>query len=171
MMETTRGNIFRPYMFEPESDPESAQTVENRPPPQTRLQQDVSEWCTCGNCARMSTERENTCCKETPKVLRRMNQVLSPPNCMIDHPGLQPVCLDVYSLQNAYNIYRADYGRLRLSTQRCYRYLAYRSFVSWCWGFLGRRVRVVIPSCVVLRIRREFPETTGSYVGFRPPLD
>lgn len=51
-----------------------------------------------------------------------------------------------------------------------YRYLAYRSFVSWCWGFLGRRIRVVIPACVVLRIRREFPDALASYEGFRPPL-
>lgn len=51
-----------------------------------------------------------------------------------------------------------------------YRYLAYRSFVSWCWGFLGRRVRVVLPACVVLRIRAEFPDAQGQYVGFRPVL-
>ena len=51
------------------------------------------------------------------------------------------------------------------------RHLSYRTFVSWCWGSLGRSVRVVIPSCVVLRIRREFPDASGQYVGFRPPLD
>lgn len=43
--------------------------------------------------------------------------------------------------------------------------------MSWCWGYLGRKIRVVIPSCVVLRIRQEFPDAGGSYVGFRPPLD
>lgn len=52
-----------------------------------------------------------------------------------------------------------------------YRYLAYRMFVSWCWGFLGRRIRVVNPSCVVLRVRREFPDSQQEYMGFRlPPL-
>ena len=50
-----------------------------------------------------------------------------------------------------------------------YRYLAYRNFVSWCWGFLGRKIRVVIPSCVVLRIHREFPDAHGRYGGFKPP--
>lgn len=57
------------------------------------------------------------------------------------------------------------------SCYRRFRYLAYRSFVSWCWGYLGRSVRVVIPSCVVNRIRLQFPDPAGQYVGFRPPLD
>lgn len=52
-----------------------------------------------------------------------------------------------------------------------YRYCAYRCFVSWCWGYLGRKVRVVLPCCVVLRIRQEFPDDEGKYVGFRPVLD
>ncbi len=50
-----------------------------------------------------------------------------------------------------------------------YRYLSYRSFVSWCWGLLGRRIRVIIPACVVLRIRSEFPDEEGHYVGFKLP--
>ena len=52
-----------------------------------------------------------------------------------------------------------------------YRYLAYRSFVSWCWCFLGRRVRAVLPACVVLRIHAEFPDAEGQYVRFSPVLD
>uniref|UniRef100_A0A672GPJ1 Uncharacterized protein n=1 Tax=Salarias fasciatus TaxID=181472 RepID=A0A672GPJ1_SALFA len=36
------------------------------------------------------------------------------PSCMVDHPGLEPVCLNVYSLQKACQIYGADYGPLRL---------------------------------------------------------
>ncbi|XDV41397.1 hypothetical protein PO909_010275 [Leuciscus waleckii] len=90
---------------------------------------------------------------------------------MTEHPGLDPVCLNVYSLQNAY-IYRADYGTLRLrGIVHRYRFLAYRSFVSWCWGFLGRRVRVVIPAWVVIWVRREFPDDQGRYVAFLPADD
>ena len=55
-----------------------------------------------------------------------------------------------------------------LFDSRC-RYLAYRSFVSWCWGYLGRKIRVVIPSCVVQHVRGEFPDAEGQYVGFKPP--
>ncbi len=35
-------------------------------------------------------------------------------SCMTDHPSLEPVCLNIYSLQNALNVYRTDHGRLRL---------------------------------------------------------
>ncbi|KAG7462307.1 hypothetical protein JOB18_022309 [Solea senegalensis] len=120
----------------------------------------------------MPTSPENLCCREIPKVLRRLNQLQNPPSCMADHPGFEPVCLNVFSLQKALNIYRADYGPLRLrGREHRYRYLAYRSFVSWCWGFLGRRLRVPLPSCVVRRIRIEYPDAEGIYVGFRPALD
>ncbi|KAL2093123.1 hypothetical protein ACEWY4_010435 [Coilia grayii] len=103
----------------------------------------------------MPSEAENICCLEIPQVVtRRLREVEGQLTCMVDHPGLEPVCLNVYSLQNAGQIYRADYGPLRLrGIHRRYRYLSYRSFVSWCWGFLGRKIRVVIPACVVLRIR------------------
>ncbi|XP_026106003.1 P2X purinoceptor 7-like [Carassius auratus] len=161
---------IQPYMFEPESDPDDEETPAEET--QMRMEQDVSEWCLCGKCEKMATEPENICCREIEQVTRRMQQLEVTPSCMVDHPGMDPVCLNVFSLQNAFNIYRADYGPLRLrGVQHRYRFLAYRSFVSWCWGFLGRKVRVVIPSCVVLRIRREFPDAQGSYVGFRPPID
>ncbi|XP_063072441.1 P2X purinoceptor 7-like [Engraulis encrasicolus] len=99
-----------------------------------------------------------------------MGQVISPITCMTEHPGFHPVCLNLYVLQTIYNIYKYDYGPLRHFTEeQRFRHLGYRSFVSWCWGYLGRSRRVVIPACVVLRLRREFP--SGQYVGFWPSLD
>ncbi|XDV48452.1 hypothetical protein PO909_017859 [Leuciscus waleckii] len=163
--------MIRPYMFDPESDPES-QDNEPTTPQIQRILQPVTAWCNCANCAVMPTERENICCLEIPQIVTRINQVPDIITCMTHHPGFEPVCLNVYSLQNALNVYRADYGALRLrGIEPRYRHLAYRTFVSWCWGYLGRKIRVVIPSCVVLRIRQEFPDAGGSYVGFRPPLD
>ena len=48
------------------------------------------------------------------QVTRRLQEVEGNLKCMVDHPGLEPVCLNVYSLQNASQIYRADYGPLQL---------------------------------------------------------
>ncbi|XP_077089997.1 uncharacterized protein LOC143741618 isoform X2 [Siphateles boraxobius] len=159
-----------PYQFEPESDPENADDPIDES--EARLQQNVSQWCRCENCNRMPSEAENVCCMEIPKVLRRMNQVSGHLKCMTQHPGFEPNCLNPYTLQNILNIYRADYGTLRRKTQEeRYRYLAHRSFVSWCWGYLGRTIGVVLPSCVVLRIQQEFSDPDGQFVGFRPPLD
>ncbi|XP_041916074.1 P2X purinoceptor 7-like isoform X1 [Alosa sapidissima] len=162
-----------PYQFEPESDPESdngADGANDERDVSRRLDQDVSLWCTCGNCATMPSEVENVCCREITKVVRRMSQVPIPIMCMTEHPGLEPVCLNPYSLQNIYNIYKYDYGPVRHRTEEeRLRHLAYRSFVSWCWGYLGPSRRVIIPSCVVQRIRQQFP--SGDYIGFRPPID
>ncbi|KAK2859989.1 hypothetical protein Q7C36_004155 [Tachysurus vachellii] len=92
----------------------------------------------------MPTEVENVCCRETPPVARRIGETTPPIQCMTLHPGLEPVCLNIYSLQNSMNVYRADYGPLRVRgyEKRC-RHLAYRTFVSWCCCYLGRKVRVV----------------------------
>ena len=40
---------------------------------------------------------------------------------------------------------------------RKFRYVAYRQLVRWCWGYLGRKVRVALPSCAVNKIRQRFP--------------
>ncbi|XP_042610092.1 P2X purinoceptor 7-like isoform X2 [Cyprinus carpio] len=163
--------MFQPYMFEPESDPEF-QDDEPTEPQIPRMLQPVTAWCTCENCAVMPTEKENKCCLEIPEIVRRINQVPDTLTCITHHPGFEPVCLNVYSLQNALNVYKADYGPLRLrGIEKRYRHLAHRSFVSWCWGYLSRTIRVDIPSCVVLRVCREFPDAAGSCSGFRPPLD
>ena len=40
---------------------------------------------------------------------------------------------------------------------RRYQYMAYRQLVRRYWGTLGRRIRVVLPSCCVVAIRDKFP--------------
>ena len=50
---------------------------------------------------------------------------------------------------------------------RRYRYIAYRQFVRWIFGVLGKNIRVPIPSCVVTAIRAKFPVEAGdSLEGF-----
>ncbi|XP_063060538.1 nanor [Engraulis encrasicolus] len=171
-MAFNRPAIIQPYVLDPLSDPDAEQEEEEAPR-SPRIPKPVSEWCRCGNCGAMPTEHESLCCQEVPEVTRRMEQVEgTQPQCVIDHPGFYATSLNVYVLQAMYNIYRADHGPVRLrGIEHRYRYLAYRMFVSWCWGFLGRHIRVVVPSCVVLRVRREFPDSQQQYMGFRlPPL-
>lgn len=50
---------------------------------------------------------------------------------------------------------------------RRYRYAAYRQFVRWCFGVLGRHVRVALPACAVKKIRAAFP--AAQYAGFQYP--
>ncbi len=49
---------------------------------------------------------------------------------------------------------------------RTYRWAAYRHFTLWARGRLGRRVRRIIPSCVINLIRQHYPSGDGHYHGF-----
>jgi len=50
-----------------------------------------------------------------------------------------------------------------------YRYAAYRQYIWWVYERLGRKRRKIIPACVVLAIRKQFPEADGKYTGFKDP--
>ena len=131
------------------------------------------------NCEVMATAKKCICCFEIDEIMEKMSELSNPVGCITLHPGFSTVCLDVWVLQVAYFQYQQQYGRLRLSAYRPnhipfysfktrkYRYTGYRQLVRWCWGWLGKDVRVVLPSCDVTKIRRRFPSST--YTGFTDP--
>ena len=49
-----------------------------------------------------------------------------------------------------------------------FRHAAYRQFVLWQHGKLGKGDRRVVPSCCVLAICASYPSANGFYVGFCP---
>ncbi|XP_060080690.1 uncharacterized protein LOC132560050 [Ylistrum balloti] len=56
---------------------------------------------------------------------------------------------------------------IRREAQTRRRYVAYRQLVRWCFDYLDRKVRVPIPSCVVSKVRRNFPGEDDEYTGFQ----
>ena len=56
---------------------------------------------------------------------------------------------------------------------RQYRLMAYSQFINWVrrGQLLGKKFRVVIPACVVLKIRKAFPEPSGEYEGYHSASD
>ena len=51
--------------------------------------------------------------------------------------------------------------------------MTYRQFINWVrrGQLLGKKFRVVIPACVVLKIRKTFPEPSGEYEGYHSASD
>ena len=50
-----------------------------------------------------------------------------------------------------------------------YCYAACRQYIWWVYGKLGRKRRKIIPACVVLATRKQFPEADGNHTGFKDP--
>nr|XP_022289218.1 uncharacterized protein LOC111101162 [Crassostrea virginica]XP_022311416.1 uncharacterized protein LOC111116718 [Crassostrea virginica]XP_022323186.1 uncharacterized protein LOC111124538 [Crassostrea virginica]XP_022323187.1 uncharacterized protein LOC111124538 [Crassostrea virginica]XP_022329137.1 uncharacterized protein LOC111128038 [Crassostrea virginica] len=159
---------IQPYRFEPDvsnSDglDESDASNGNIDEDENRLEN--TNWCMCGSCVVMPTARECICCQESDRVNSKRESFNPDTPCITQHPGFSSVCLDVYVLETAYYQYRSQYGELRASNEERNRYTAYRQFVRWCWGYLGKTVRVPLPSCAVAKIRETF--VTEHHRGFQ----
>ncbi|KAK3709451.1 hypothetical protein QZH41_017496, partial [Actinostola sp. cb2023] len=128
--------------------------------------------CQCTLCIPTQQVQTSYCCKEQQKITRRIQQFIekNPEEqifCITLHPGFQSVCLDRYVLDTVYYQYRQEHGNFNHDGENeKYRYTAYRQFVRWCWEWLGRRVRVPLPSCVLSKIRGTYPSPNGQYRDF-----
>ena len=127
----------------------------------------------------MDREEECVCCQEIAQVRDKNDEVFEfvkpsqPYTCVTDNPGFHTGCLDRWALQIAWLQYKQEYGRRACEgpEHKVNRHVAYRQFVRWCWGVIGRDIRVVMPSCAVSCIRAHFPppgdEDDFVFVGFR----
>lgn len=123
----------------------------------------------------MDREVECLCCHEVNKI-RQKNQIVSEEenltiNCITDNPGFKAVCLNRWVLEAAWFQFQQQYGSdNNIPQHKRNRHIAYRQLVRWCWGVLGKEIRVVLPSCAVMCIRAHFPppglEEDFEFVGF-----
>ncbi|XP_046863461.1 P2X purinoceptor 7-like [Xenia sp. Carnegie-2017] len=171
-MEDNPTNNIRPYQFEPEwpaDEHEEAHQFEDNEEQEFLYIDDESrrdnlEWCQCGNCQIMDNNEECLCCKEISNICDKnleaveTNETTEVPLCITQHPGFEPVCLNRWVLQTAWYQYKQQYEVAYDGPEdKLYRHIAYRQLARWCWGVLGREVRVILPSCAVTRIRETFP--------------
>lgn len=112
----------------------------------------------------MDVEDECRCCQEIEVVKAKNEEAvqiekIEKPKCITDHPGFKAVCLNVWVLQAAWFQYKQQYGdnAFQGPKHKQNRHIAYRQLVRWCWGVLGEKVRVPLPSCAVCCIRAHFP--------------
>ena len=126
----------------------------------------------------MDRESESVCCLEISHCVTLNEEAgqierIPIPTCITDNPGFQAVCLNHWVLRVSWNHYRQQYGTDAHDgpEHKKQRHIAYRQFVRWCWGVLGKEIRVPLPSCAVSCIRAHFPppglEDDFVFEGFR----
>ena len=87
-------------------------------------------------------------CRQNPDVLSSIQ-------------GFEAVCLNVWVLQTAWLQYKQQYGSSAYEgpEHKKNRHIAYRQVVRWCWGTLGKNIRIPLPSCAVNCTCAPFPES------------
>ena len=111
-------------------------------------------WCVCGKCEEMGNPTGNVCCGHRE-------------GCISTFERFHLLCTNHSVLTVAIHN-RADIMADPISySPSSYRKAAYRQYILWVYGYLGRGNRRVIPSCVVMCIRRWYPAPDGVYLGFK----
>ena len=113
----------------------------------------------------MDRTEECVCCHEVPEVMNKNEEVFETdklkekPSCITDNPAFKAVCLNPWVLQVAWYHYKQQYGTMATEgpEDRKNRHVAYRQLARWCWGYLGKEIRVPLPACAVSCIRAHFP--------------
>ena len=120
--------------------------------------------CTCEICQIMDRNTECVFCQEVDAILGTILSAATegdteqPVTCITQHPGFRAVCTNKWVLRTAWYQYKQQYTDAYEGPEhKQYRHIAYRQLARWCWGVLGKEVRVVLPSCAVMCIRAHFP--------------
>ena len=98
------------YNFEPEYSAEELEEIESIATGRYGENTVDDDFCTCLNCAIMSSTRENVCCRESELVLPNLDSY----DCITDHPNfetivLNPMVLGVSFIQMM--VYKGHRGR------------------------------------------------------------
>ena len=127
--------------------------------------------CYCGNCGPMAKAKEAVCCVTSDaKNAQFKNFVLSAGHCVLESEEIKTSIGEVncrlqWYTQRRLALFTEEECRFELMQNNNYRHHAYRSYISYINGLLGKGVRKVIPSCVVTEIRRRWPDPNGLYRG------
>lgn len=127
--------------------------------------------CACHNCVEMPLRIERKCCLE---------EGLDNTHLPDFHEGVCLLnCEDIQHAIGKVNVRCSWMDQRRFAgfsgpalafstmTNRNYRQNAYRQYIHYIHGLLGRHVRKVIPACIVNHIRTTWPSPDGLYTGFK----
>ncbi|XP_040072827.1 P2X purinoceptor 7-like [Ixodes scapularis] len=159
----TRNSGMSLYEDAPELPPTKSNSWPRSSPPLPTRRYGNTEWCNCKHCVVLDngTEAECLCCRDMGSALTRVQ----PTGCIPEHPELSMLCLSIAMLRLLYFELRGHGHPLHEDIHRRYQYTAYRNFVCCLCRRLGRGNQMILPACVVGRIREEFSsETTTGFM-------
>ena len=108
------------------------------------------DWCRCKNCIQMTNTRERICCQASSEIIA---EKVESHKCISLTDGFRDVCLNRNVFEAALGSWRQMTDEPVEKSNKSYRFIAYRQYIFWIFGWLGKDVRNVIPSCVVSKIR------------------
>lgn len=129
-------------------------SVQNDPSGQPSTSHAFPSFCVCGHCREMPTDRERVCCKE-----RRI--------CRSETKAFENIYVDSDNLSTAIRSLADTYVFTPVYDNRAMRHAAYRQYIMWQHGHLGKGHRKVIPSCCVWKVRKHYPSPNGQYTGYK----
>jgi hypothetical protein len=121
--------------------------------PRVVAEGDIPPWCICNQCIQMDRERMNFCCGHN--------------SCITLTPTFVDLCqrTSVVEIAGVYN-YADENHESAMVQGNFLRNQAYRFFILWQYGKLGKGNRRCPPSCAVVRIRWKFPSLDQQYKGY-----
>ena len=100
-------------------------------------------WCTCEKCLHMEQAVDRVCCRS---LFDTTGNKFGSEKCITSTAAFQDVCLNTNVLEAALGTWRhLNEQQLEISN-KSYRFIGYRQFISWIYGWLGKDVRKRIPS-------------------------
>lgn len=138
------------------------------------------EWCKCNNCSTSTVQcaaKEAVCCQDKSEL----SEFVQFGQCVTDQSFFQAQLLSEDGLQ--YNrliiasVIKDASSRNKFLSKpfdnTLKRHICYRNFVAFTNGGqpMGRNNRVVLPRCVVNKIRETYPDPQGNYTGYSDPAE
>ena len=110
----------------------------------------------------METEIERKCCKSSPEIIDRKFEDCE---CISDTDGFHDVCMNKNILE-ALGAWHHFSGEQSVLCNKSFRFIAYKQYIWWIYGKLGKDIRKPIPSCIVNKVRNIFPAPDNIYIPY-----
>ena len=114
------------------------------------------DWCKCGKCE-FSTTLNEEIFYQNPLVLEK--EVCAGEECVTATDAFKSECWNKHVLTTALATWDDFYHDNKDLKNKNFRFIAYKQYLSWSYGYLGKKNRKPLPNCAVTVIRPTFPHS------------